>query len=436
MQENTNTISQTPANEKLISLFTLYAIILLEGFITVSVEILAIRQLAPVVGNNVVSTSLIIGIFLLFLAFGYARGGQRNQNYRKILLFNFSISAVLIGFGLSTAFIELLFSWLHVYVGTGLIAPLTLYLLIVVAPIVYLLGQTVPITTNLFKLEKHVGQISGRVLFISTMGSFLGAVLTSLLLMNFVGVAWTVVCNTLVLIALIVFLSKLSIEDGLRIVLMLFCLSFVYLINVSFERRTFVHTDAYADYAVIKPFRSSDHRVGALFSINHAYSSFLDKNNKGFRYAEIIKHMLFDQYHLTGKKILVLGGGGFTLSAERSNGNTFIYNDINAALPSVVKKHFQPKIKGKFVPGDARVLLKNHRGDYDVIISDVYNGRRAIPFHLVTQEHFMNLKNALTKHGIAVINIIGRPTFSDKYSRRMDNTIRSVFHRCVVIVVW
>ena len=43
-------------------------IIFLEGFVSISVEILAIRQLIPMVGNSVIVTSLIIGIFLLFLA--------------------------------------------------------------------------------------------------------------------------------------------------------------------------------------------------------------------------------------------------------------------------------------------------------------------------------------------------------------------------------
>jgi len=423
------------SKDRAMNLFTLYAIILLEGFVTVSVEILAIRQLAPVVGNNVISTSLIIGVFLLFLAFGYARGGQRNQKYREILLVNFSIAVILLGVGLSTGFIALFFRWVNTHISGGLLLPLTIYLLLVIAPIVYLLGQTVPITTNLFKMEKHIGQISGRVLFISTIGSFLGAVLTSLLLMNVVGVAWTVVCNAIALALLICFLSELSAEDLLRAGIVFVCLYFVYIVNVTVEHRAFVRTDAYADYAVITPFVDGDHRQGALFSINHAYSSFLDKNKKAFPYAELIKRVLFDQYHLKHKTILVLGAGGFTLSAERSNQNHFIYNDVNHALPAVVKKHFQKKINGDFVPGDARVLLKGHQNNYDVIISDVYNGQRAIPFHLVTQEHFLNLKNAIKPNGLAVINIIARPTFTDKYSKRMDNTIRSVFHHCMVIPV-
>lgn len=63
----------TSIGAKMIGL--LYGILILEGFVTISVEILTIRQLIPFYGNSVIITSIIIGIFLLFLAFGYWRGG-------------------------------------------------------------------------------------------------------------------------------------------------------------------------------------------------------------------------------------------------------------------------------------------------------------------------------------------------------------------------
>lgn len=63
----------------------LYLIILLEGFVTISLEILTVRQLTPVMGSSVIVTSLIIGIFLLFLALGYRRGGEHCDHYLSIL---------------------------------------------------------------------------------------------------------------------------------------------------------------------------------------------------------------------------------------------------------------------------------------------------------------------------------------------------------------
>src|SRR3990167_1675302 len=90
---------------------SLFLIIFLEGFISISVEILTIRQMVPVVGNSVIVTSLIIGIFLLFLAIGYYRGGFYRENYTKILQRNFLLSAVFLGLGLSYFFIRIFFNF-------------------------------------------------------------------------------------------------------------------------------------------------------------------------------------------------------------------------------------------------------------------------------------------------------------------------------------
>src|SRR5436190_18774016 len=79
------------------SRMVLFGIILIEGFVTISAEILTIRQLLPLVGNSVIVTSLIIGVFLLFLAYGYRRGGQYQDRYEEILKSNFTKSAIFLG---------------------------------------------------------------------------------------------------------------------------------------------------------------------------------------------------------------------------------------------------------------------------------------------------------------------------------------------------
>src|SRR3990167_10948702 len=86
----------------LISLrFLLPFIILVEGFASIAIEILTIRQLLPVAGGSVIVTSLIIGVFLLFLALGYEKGGRIELHLHHILRRNFLIVAVWIGVGLS-----------------------------------------------------------------------------------------------------------------------------------------------------------------------------------------------------------------------------------------------------------------------------------------------------------------------------------------------
>ena len=114
--------------------YLLPLIILIEGFASIAVEILTIRQLLPVAGGSVIVTSLIIGIFLLFLAMGYERGGHFASNLYPRLRRNFAIAAIWVGVGLSYSFIHYFFDTIQKNTGPHVIYALIAYLLIILAP--------------------------------------------------------------------------------------------------------------------------------------------------------------------------------------------------------------------------------------------------------------------------------------------------------------
>lgn len=431
-----NSIDQIKASEHDhagLNLVTILLIILIEGFVTISVEMLSIRQLIPVVGNSVIITSLIIGVFLLFLAFGYHRGGYYRDNFRKILKRNFTIAAVLLGFGLSYLFIHFFFSFSFQLSSSHPLIVLTVYLLLIIAPLVYILGQTVPITTNLFQHEHHIGAISGKVLGLSTLGSFLGSILTTLLLMNFFGVAATVFFNYLLLCLLATLLITRFQNDWFRLFLLMLIGILVYAVNNGLEKNVFVKTNNYADYQVIKNL-TYQNQPATMLSINDSPSSLVTQNRQAFEYIELIKRILFQDLQMQNKDILVLGAGGFTLSAAGDYGNHFTYVDVDQNIPDIVKRGgFIDTIKGQFIGEDARQFLLSNKKKFDAIISDVYSNRYAIPFHLLTKEYFDGIKNALNKNGVAIFNIIASPTLHTNYSKRIDNTIRASFSNCMAI---
>lgn len=406
----------------------LLLVILIEGFVTISAEILSIRQLIPVAGNSVIVTSLIIGIFLLFLAYGYRRGGSYQGDYINVLKRNFTLSAVWLGVGLSYVFIYWFFSLFKSHVHSYVLWALTAYLLIITAPLVYILGQTVPITMNLIRQAETTGATGGKILHLSTIGSFLGAVFTSLILMNYFGVAWTVFINCILLTFLTVLLFTGFKGELVRVMLLAATLIIVYYFNVKVEHEAFIKTNSYANYSVV------NYDNGKMFMSNESPSSFLSTGTKAaFPYIEYIKHLLFQDLKLNNKDILVLGAGGFTLSAAGTNGNRFTYVDVDKDIKQVVEGSFLPKIKGEFIADDARDYLNNTNKKYDVIVSDVYSNARSIPSHLLTSEYFRLVNHVLQDAGFAIFNIIAKPTLDDAYSETIDNTIRSVFKHCMVV---
>lgn len=407
----------------------LFYILLIEGFITISVEILAIRQLMPFFGGSIIITSLVIGIFLLFLAIGYWRGGLHQKDYYQQIAKNFSFSLIWVGFGLSYSFIAWYYLAAKFYLNMPYLLCLTVYLLTIIAPVVYWLGQTVPLTTNLFSKELRVSHISGRALFLSTIGSFLGAILTSLLFFQYFGVAWTVFINCALLLALIIYLqphSKLSMMSLLGLALALF---FIFQLNVSVERSFFTLTNNYANYKVL-----SKADFSTQLEINHSTSSKLTKDKKALLYLEYLKDILFKQLALKDQQILVIGAGGFSFSAEGTHQNDITYVDIDPALKDLAEQHFlKEPVKGHFVAQDARAFFKEHKKQYDVIISDVYSHQMNIPPNLLSLEYLEQVSDHLKPQGLFIANIIANPLFKDDYSQRVHQTLSHVFPFCNVI---
>ena len=407
--------------------FLLPLIILVEGFVSIATEILTIRQLLPVAGGSVIVTSLIIGIFLLFLALGYYRGSQQQEAIRLTLQRNFFVAAIWLGIGLSYLFVTFFFYFYQRWLGPHLIYPLLIYLIVIIAPLIYRLGQTVPLTMHLAHQGESAGAIGGKTLSLSTLGSFLGAVLTSLILLQYFGVAWSLLITTLLLLALTLALAEKRSNCLQYLFGALIVTYVVFTINVSIEKNVFVLTNQYANYQVLKKPISQE----KIFIINETFSSRLNKHFEGYPYIELIKKILFNDLNLQDSSILVLGAGGFTLSAQQTNNNHFIYVDIDPAIKRVVTPQFTKKINGTLIVDDARHFLQTSTLRYSAIVVDAYTDVKAIPAHLLTREYLASVALHLTPTGTAIINVVANPFLSDAYSKRIDNTIRNAFNDCM-----
>jgi len=171
----------------------LYLIVFIEGFCSLGAEIIALRRLVPHVGSAIVVTAPTIGFFLLALALGYASGARVETRFTEKVARNFQVAALIAGLGLARFSVDGLFeqvqpNWL----------AYALFMGGVLCPLAWLLGQTVPILTNLMK-HARTGEASGYALYWSTLGSFLGSISLSLLVMQWLGVSAAVLVCALLL---------------------------------------------------------------------------------------------------------------------------------------------------------------------------------------------------------------------------------------------
>ncbi len=182
----------------------LYIVAFLEGFTTLSVEIMSIRNSVAIVGSNSISTSIILGIILLALSYGYYRGGVfASQNKPEVIkkkvyqnLLIASIFYTFVSFPLENQLLSYLLS-----LNIGYFLPIFIGVSVLFILPVFLASQTIPLLSELIDDDKKA-VIIGKLLFFSTVGSFMGSVVTSLVFFSYIGVEKSIVMNGLILAVL------------------------------------------------------------------------------------------------------------------------------------------------------------------------------------------------------------------------------------------
>lgn len=156
--------------------------VIVSGVVSMGLEILAGRVLAPRFGSSVYTWGTIIGVSMLALSIGYARGGRTSENitYRdveKYLAFTSLYILSLVFFG------EMAINWsadLVISSRYAVFIPAT----VLFGPPTYFLGYISPYAAQLSSKDSK-GGASGHFYAIGTMGSIIGVFATTFLLIPY-----------------------------------------------------------------------------------------------------------------------------------------------------------------------------------------------------------------------------------------------------------
>ena len=402
----------------------LFTIVFIEGYCSLGAEIIALRRLIPHVGSSIVVTAPTIGLFLLALALGYYSGSRVAANYRSVVARNFLISAALMGAGLAGGSVNAIFA------GSSAAMAYLVFIGAILCPLAWLLGQTVPILTNLMRAQRS-GEAAGRALYWSTLGSFLGSVTLSLVVMQLFGVWAAVLLGALMLVAGAALVQRPSpLTTGLLVAVT--ALS----VTANFGDRQRADT-AYADYAVESVLREGMLSPRA-FVVNNQHASVIDSSEppQYARYVQHLRRILLEDLRFSDRDILVLGAGGFSLS-HREPLNRYTYVDIDPAIRAIAEQYFlREAASGDFIATDARRFVVDTTRRFDAIVVDVYSSRTSIPGHLVTREFWLDTRHALKPGGVMLANLILDGRLASPYARNLLATIESAYGRCAVEVLF
>ena len=406
--------------------FWLIFLIFLNGYVSLSFELVVLRQLSFWVGSSAVITSIIMGTFLGFMSLGYFLGESeriKTKHIKNILSCSFIVISLFAflasSFPLVMEYFVRMYSWgiMSSIIQTFLFS----FIFLSIGP--FLFGFNTTLLSRC--LHRYNTNYTGNIMAWDTIGSVLGSLLTTLVLMPFVGVNYTVMLIVvLALFAAIVMRPKWWVMLSGALILIP-----TVLVNSDYVQRGYfgiLVNNANSTIAVSQ--WPDDTRIlnmnGLPMSIYNPKSGLAGEYMNYFNNS-FIYNMPADRT----REILVLGAGGFTAGIhDYINNYTFV--DIEPSLKKISEKYFlDHKLTDnkKFVVQDASQYLKNNDKKYDLILVDLYSNSFQIPEGFITAEFMQRVKNHIAPDGILVFNVIASQSFRDKYSRVFDNTFRTVF---------
>ena len=410
---------------KNLSRAALVFLIFLNGYVSLSLELVVLRQLSFYVGSSAVITSIIMAIFLGFMSFGYfvgeserVKGGRiRNiLNLSFLVIAFFSVSAA--SFPLITQYFSFMYSG---GITSGVIQTFVFSMIFLsVGP--FLFGFNTTLLAR--ELRSFSKKSTGNIMAWDTIGSVFGSIATTLLMMPFMGVNYTVVLITVLSVMAALVLRRRWWVWGVAVIIMAVSIC----VNSNAYQRRHLGILVNNANSTISVAEYTDFRV--LYMNGLPMSVYHNNRNAMADYINYLNMNFIDTMPTDKKyKILVLGAGGFTLGLNDTR-NDYTFVDIEHTLKDVSEQHFlRRKLSEnkKFVVADASQYLKNVDEKYDFILLDVYSNSYQVPESLITVEFMQRLRSRVAPNGIVALNMIVSPEFNDKYSRVFDNTFNAVF---------
>ncbi|MCK6500599.1 MAG: fused MFS/spermidine synthase [Nitrospira sp.] len=413
----------------------LYVTATLTGAAVLVVEILGAKMLTPWFGSSHFVWTAQITITLLALACGYYLGGWAVDRSRRLSLIygGLVLAACYLAFTvtirnpLAAACLDL-----NLAVGS-IVASLVLFFV----PLTLLAAVGPFFVRMLTSSVDGVGRAVGRLSFLGTIGSVMGVLLTSYVLVPYCrdSVAMLGTAAALVVLAAVYFVGwglgergGSAVAAGAAVVLLL---AFVALRRES-ESTMKHHVEvarANSHFGSMQILEARDGRRRYYlndFLVQNTYDPVDRRSLSMFTYA--LFH-LADGYTPALRKALCIGlGVGIVPRQLASHGVAVDVVEINPAVVPLAQRwfDFDPSAVN-LVIDDARHFLRVATNRYDTIILDAFLGDSS-PSHLMTREAFSEIHRLLNPDGTLVINAFADfDTARDFFGTSLYRTLKTVF---------
>ena len=385
--------------------------VLVSGVSSMGLEILAGRMVAPVFGSSIYTWGSIIGVFLAALSLGYHRGGRRAADANRR-----NLGTLLLG---SAAYVAFVILASEAVLQQALLLPVPprfasiLPVTILFGPPVYWLGYISPYAAELSG-KSGIGEASGHVYALGTVGSIVGAFATTFVLVPSLQVAYIgLLFGVLQLGAagsvLAPSIPRRSIVGVVLVGVLLIGAVVGATAGTTYRGDVVYRTQTpYQSLAVV-----DDDGVRTLYlgGQRHSAMALGAPDDHVFTYTRYFHLPMLMQDDVD--RVLFIGGGGFT-GPKAFAARYDVTVDVVEIDPEVVRTakeyfHVEERPDLRIHVMDGRQFLRETNRTYDVIVLDAYRPTK-VPFHLTTVEFMHLAASRLDGDGALVANVIAAPT--------------------------
>ncbi|OGW75364.1 MAG: hypothetical protein A2Z72_07010 [Omnitrophica bacterium RBG_13_46_9] len=386
----------------------LFITLFVTGGSVMIIELIGTRVIAPVYGTGLFVWASLITVALTCLSIGYWMGGKIADKKPDFKMFYLIILAAGILIAPVSQVSQPVLRW-SMNLGFR-VGPLFSAYILFTVPMV-LLGMVSPYAIRLAATELDVlGTTAGRLYAISTLGSFAGTILTGFVLIPSFGTRKILFMQSSVLILLWVgyYFVNRRYKHGFVQALFLFFPALCFSTNLFAlmepgDLRLIYKAESF--YGQIKIIENGRERE---IYVDNMKQSSIDKNT----YLPTVKvyygFEMLPLFNRNGKDACLIGLAGANIPRRLwEYGIETDCVDIEPKMERIARKYFGfLDYFGKIHITDGRVFINKNKKKYDFVIVDVFTGDD-IPFYLITEESFREIRAVLKEGGIIGINFIG-----------------------------
>jgi len=411
----------------------LYLLVFSVGACTMGTEIAGARLLAPYFGDSTIVWANTIAVVLVALSIGYWLGGKLADRDPRLT----TLCKVVLGGSLLVSLVPFLarpFLGASVdafdAISVGAFAGSLLGVLVLLAVPVMIMGAVSPWAIRIAMSDvEHAGELAGRLYAVSTSGSLVGTMLSSLVTIPLLGTQRTFLAFALVIAT--VALGGLGWRWApVPIIVAGAMMIPVGTIKASDTGKVLFEAETTHQYARVVELPNGQRNLElnegqAIHSIyrpgQYLVGGYWDEN------------LVLPFVTGTGEKppgrVAILGSASGTVA--RAYGHFFPDTKVDAVeidgkLTELGYRYFDLNNDNMEVFDlDARPWLRQADPVYDTIMVDAYH-QPYIPFYLATTEFFDLVRERLKPGGTILINV-GHPEGNDDLERTLSTTLAEIF---------